>query len=143
MQAAWVLQGMHCNVTTSVKLLKERVCVTSFRRDGKKSALTLCGRRRSHGGPRLQIRTEAAQQSICTAVPNRRLRIGRMEGPEAKPLLMAKLRYLASRPDAEQNVTTGTTRSLVAPALDCPIDWAVLARPSTAAAHHVDIDEFG
>ncbi len=124
-RAAQQLQRAQSNVTTRIRQLEEDLGVELFLRDGKRMSLTERGSEFLAYAEQLLALADEARQSMHSAEPGGRLRLGSMESTAASRLPALLASYHKACPRVALEVSTGTSRALFdgvrARRLDCAL----------------------
>jgi LysR family transcriptional regulator, cell division regulator len=129
-RAAFELNTVQSNVTARIKLLEEDVKATLFERHSRGVSLTPAGRRLLPYAARVNHLIAEARRAVRDdGTPSGRLIIGSLETTVAVRLSPLLARYVASYPEVDLVLRTGTSAELVEAVLDHQLDGALVCGP--------------
>jgi DNA-binding transcriptional LysR family regulator len=132
-RAAAALNTVQSNVTARIKALEMDIGCVLFERHSRGVKLTAAGQRLLPYADRAtRLMAEAREAARDDGAPRGLLTIGSLETTAALRLTPLLARFAADYPDIDLVLRTGTTRELVAEALEGRVDGAFVCGP---AAH--------
>ncbi|MHB8912685.1 MAG: LysR family transcriptional regulator [Lysobacter sp.] len=131
-RAAERLHRVPSNVSTRIRQLEEDLGVQLFLREGKRIVITPAGQVLLGYAERILALADDARAAVQDSTPRGRLGLGSMESTAATRLPGPLAEYHLRFPEVALELSTGSTRQLVAQVLDGKLDAAFAADP----AHH-------
>ncbi|MGA8398253.1 MAG: LysR substrate-binding domain-containing protein [Stellaceae bacterium] len=129
-RAAAALNTVQSNVTARIKALEADIGCVLFERHSRGVRLTAAGRRLLPYADRAaRLMAEAREAARDDGAPRGLLTIGSLETTAALRLTPLLARFAADYPDIDLVLRTGTTRELVAEALEGRVDGAFVCGP--------------
>ncbi len=130
-RAAAELNTVQSNVTNRIRLLEENLGTRLFERLSRGVALTPAGRRLLPYAHEVRDLLDDARRAVeDDGVPRGQLTIGCMETTAALRVTPIVARYVATYPDVELVLRTGTTGELIAHVLDRQLEGAFVCGPA-------------
>jgi DNA-binding transcriptional LysR family regulator len=129
-RAAERLHRVPSNITTRIRQIEEGLGVQLFFREGKRLVITPRGQILYGYAERILALAQEAREAVQDSVPRGRLRLGTMESTAATRLPGPLSEYHRTYPEVILELSTGSTRQLVAQVLSGDVDAAFVADPT-------------
>lgn len=137
-RAAAALHTVQSNVTARIRLLEEEVGVPLFSRHSRGVALTAAGRRLLPYAARAALLLAEARRAVAEdGTPKGPLQVGSLETTAAVRLSPVLADYVATYPEVDLVLTTGTSAELVEHVLANRVEGAFVCGP----VHHPELAE--
>lgn len=128
-RAAERLHRVPSNVTTRIRQLEEDLGTQLFLREGKRMSITPAGQTLLGYAERILALAHEARAVLQDPTPRGRLHLGAMESTAATRLPAPLAEYHLAYPEVALELSTGSTRQLVARVLGGDLDAAFVADP--------------
>jgi DNA-binding transcriptional LysR family regulator len=136
-RAAAELHTVQSNVTARVRQLEDRLGASLFDRHSRGVALTEAGRRLLPYAQQIKQLLDDARRAVAdTGTPRGTLTVGSLETTAAMRISPLLSRYIATYPQVDLVLRTGTTCELIAQVLDNRVEGAFVCGP----VDHPDLD---